>query len=243
VSKIILITGASTGIGAEAARQLAAGNEIILHYNSSADAAREVAQAVEAEGGTPHLAQADLGREAGCWRLIDFVTDRFDRLDVLINNAGALIERRHVPELQWELMEKTFALNVFSLMLLSSRCLPLLEKGDQPCIINITSIAMRHGAPSATIYGAAKGAVDSFTRGMAREAAPTVRVNAVAPGVIVTPFHEKVSSPERMKSWRESNLLKRHGTTDDIVSVIKMLIDNPFITGETVDVNGGDFMR
>lgn len=243
MSKIILITGASTGIGAEAARQLAAGNDVILHYNRSADAAEAVARAVEANGGTPHLVQADLSLEADCLRLVDYVAGRFDRLDVLINNAGALIERQSVRDLQWDLMARTFALNVFSLMLISSRCLPLLEKGEQPCVINITSIAMRHGAPSATIYGATKGAVDSFTRGLAREAAPRIRVNAVAPGVIATPFHDKVSSPERMKAWRESNPLKRHGTADDIVAVIKMLIDNPFITGETIDVNGGDFMR
>ena len=79
-------------------------------------------------------------------------------------------------------------------MMLTSLCIPLLEKGSDPCIVNVTSVAIRHGAPTATFYGAAKAALDSFTRGIAKELAPTIRVNSVAPGVIITPFHDKVST-------------------------------------------------
>jgi len=171
------------------------------------------------------------------------VKEKVDHLDVLFNNAGALIRREKAGELTWELMQKTFSLNVFSVFLLSSELVGLLEKGEDPSIINNTSIAMRTGAPTASIYGATKGALDSFTRGMARELAPNIRVNAIAPGVIVTPFHDKVTSEKQMKAFKESNPLKSLGDPDHIVQAVDFLINNSFVTGETIDVNGGAFMR
>jgi len=143
----------------------------------------------------------------------------------------------------WSLMQDTFALNVFSAFFLSSELLPLLLKGNDPSIINNTSIAMRTGAPTASIYGAAKGALDSFTRGMAKELAPNVRVNAVAPGVIDTPFHDHVTSDERMVQFRKENPLNKLGEADHIVQAVKFLMENTFVNGETIDVNGGAFMR
>ncbi|GAI68031.1 unnamed protein product, partial [marine sediment metagenome] len=97
--------------------------------------------------------------------------NRYSKLDILINNAGGLIRRQAAQELEWKLMLETFSLNTFSTMKISSLCIPLLKKGEDPNIINISSIAMRNGAPSATIYGACKGAIDSFTRGLAKELA------------------------------------------------------------------------
>ncbi|MEX0769204.1 MAG: SDR family oxidoreductase, partial [Balneolaceae bacterium] len=237
MSKTILITGASTGIGAETARLLATGNEIIVHYNASEEAAKNVASEVERGDGKARLIQADLSGEEGTRALFEFVSSNYDHLDVLVNNAGSLFERREGRDLSWELMEQTFRLNVFSVMTLSSQCIPLLEKGTDPSIINITSIAMRHGAPTATIYGATKGALDSFTRGLAKELAPDIRVNAVAPGVIETPFHERFSTEERMKKFAEATPLKRNGKSEHIATAIRFLIDNDFVTGETVDVN------
>ena len=102
---------------------------------------------------------------------------------------------------------------------------------------------MHHGAPTATIYGGAKSAIDSFTRGVAKELAPDIRVNAVAHGVIETPFHDKVSTPERLQTFKNDTPLKTNGQAIHIVMAIKMLIENDFITGETIDVNGGLFMR
>jgi 3-oxoacyl-[acyl-carrier protein] reductase len=128
-------------------------------------------------------------------------------------------------------------------MKISGLCIPLLEKADNPAIINISSIAARHGAASATPYGAAKGAVDSFTRCLAQEVAPEIRVNAIAPGVIETPFHEKVSTPEKMKEWAEKTPLQKNGKPDDIAHAVQFLIENQFVTGETIDINGGLQMR
>ena len=241
--KVILITGASTGIGAEAARHLAKDNEIFIHYNTSKEAAANVAADVENIGAQAHLLQADLSTEAGCKDLIDAISEKKDKLDVLVNNAGGLIKRQSVREYEWRLMEEIFALNTFSTMMVTSLCIPLLEKGNDPCIINITSVAMRHGAPTATIYGAAKAALDSFTRGIAKELAPSIRVNAVAPGVIITPFHDKFSSPDQLKAWREGNPLKKNGEPIHIAQAIKFIMDNNFVNGETIDVNGGLFMH
>jgi 3-oxoacyl-[acyl-carrier protein] reductase len=140
-------------------------------------------------------------------------------------------------------MARIFALNTFSTMMVTSLCIPLLEKGQNPCIVNMSSVAMRHGAPSATVYGASKAAVDSFTRGIAKELAPAIRVNAVAPGVILTPFHDKVTAPEKLEEFRQANPLQKNGEAIHIAMAVKLLIENDFINGETIDINGGLFMR
>jgi 3-oxoacyl-[acyl-carrier protein] reductase len=222
---------------------LAKDNVIIVHYNASKEAAEKVAGEVRQKGGEAHLVQADVSTEAGCTTLVDDVTQNFDHLDVLVNNAGGMLTRHVVTDLEWELMERIFALNVFSVMKLSSLCIPLLKKGAQPCIVNITSVAIRHGAPTATVYGAAKSAIDSFTRGIAKELGPDIRVNAIAPGVIETPFHEKVSTPEQMEKFKENTPLQFNGQSIHIAMTINLLIENDFMTGETIDVNGGLFMR
>ena len=243
MKKTILITGASTGIGAATARRLAAGNLIYVHYHSSAAEARATAAAVAGLGGEAVLLQADLSTEQGCRDLLSQVAARSPALEVLVNNAGGLIRRTSARELDWELVEQTFALNVFSAMMVSRLAIPLLEKGTSPSIINLSSIAIRTGAPTATVYGAAKGAVDVFTRGLAKELAPAIRVNAVAPGFIRTPFHDKVSTPQIMETSRQNTPLKRLGEAEQIAEAIRFLVQSEFITGETIDVNGGLFMR
>lgn len=243
MGKTILITGSSTGIGAATARHFAPGSQVIVHYHSSSAAAEAVAADVVRAGGTAHLAQANLATEAGCQDLASFAAETCGRLDVLVNNTGGLVRRCPARQLEWQLMLDSFALNTFSAMMTSSLCIPLLERGEHPCIVNVTSIAVRHGAPSATIYGACKGALDTFTRGLAKELAPTIRVNAVAPGVIDTPFHARVTTPEKMAEFKASTPLKRVGQPEEIAAAIAFLADSLFMTGETIDINGGWVMR
>ena len=243
MSKSILITGAGTGIGAETARLLSEINEIFVHYHSSVDAAKKVAADVDQRGGKAFLIQADLSKEDGCRKLVEAVASQTDKLDVLFNNAGGLIERKNAHELEWGHMERIFELNTYSTMMITTLCIPLLEKGENPCIINMSSIAIRHGAPSATIYGASKAAIDSFTRGIAKELAPAIRVNAVAPGVILTPFHDKVTAPEKLEEFRKINPLQKNGEAIHIARAVKFFIENDFVNGETIDINGGVFMR
>jgi 3-oxoacyl-[acyl-carrier protein] reductase len=216
---------------------------VIVHYHSSSTAAEGVAAEVVQAGGTAHLVQANLATEAGCRDLASFAADTCGKLDVLVNNAGGLVRRCPARQLEWQLMLNSFALNTFSTMMLSSHCIPLLERGEHPCIVNVTSIAVRHGAPTATIYGACKGAVDTFTRGLAKELAPAIRVNAVAPGVIDTPFHDHVTTPEKMAEFKAFTPLKRIGQPEEVAAAIAYLVESLFMTGETLDINGGWFMR
>lgn len=240
MGKVILLTGAGTGIGAETARVLAPGNRLFLHYNVSREAVTEVKADVERLGGTAVLVRADVTSEQACKDMIDQVKGQTDHLDVLVNNAGGMIRRQPADALEWELMEQIFALNTFSLMKLSSLCIPLLRASSQdPSIVNVSSVVIRHGGPGATIYSAAKGAVDAFTRGLSRELAPAIRANAVVPGVIDTPFHEKVSTPEQMAAWAANNPLKKNGQAIHIARTIQYLIENDFVSGESIDVNGG----
>lgn len=239
----ILITGASTGIGAATAKMLAKDNELFMVYNKSEDSAKAVAKAVENLGGRAHLLQCDVTVEQNCIQLMDEISDLTDSLDVLINNAGGLVKRVPIKDLTWDFMNEVFNLNAFSVFKISSLALPLLEKGTNPNIVNIASVVIRHGAPGATMYAASKGAVDVFTRGMARELAPYIRVNTVSPGVIDTPFHEKVSTPEQMAAWADGNPLKKNGVGEHIGLAIKLCIENTFLTGENIDVNGGAWIR
>jgi len=145
-------------LGAATARLLAPQNKIIVHYYSSKEAAEKVAKDVGESGGEAFLVQEDLTSEEDCIRLVREVANRYSKLDILINNAKGLIRRQAAQELEWKMMLETFSLNTFSTMKISSLCIPLFKKGEDPNIINISSIAMRHGAPSAIIYGACKGA-------------------------------------------------------------------------------------
>ncbi len=243
MSKVILITGASTGIGAETAKILAKNNNIIIHYNRSKDAAEETARIVEEHGGKSFLVQANLITEEGCIELIDKVKEKYSKLDVLVNNAGGEVERLTARTLTWKNMVDTFSLNTFSAMKVSSLSIGLLEKSAESVIVNITTLAIRHGSKDSLSYGASKGALDVFTRGLARELAPNIRVNAVAPGFTDTPLVRRFVSPEKTREVIRDTPLQKIGEVYQIASAVKFLVDNDFITGETIDVNGGLFMR
>src|SRR5256714_8320819 len=165
-------------------------SRLLIHLNRSHDAAEALALSLADIAVDVHLASADLTTDRGCEELHEAARTHLGALDVLVNNAGGMIERQSMGELTWQHLADTFALNAFSTMRLTSLCRSLLESGDGACVVNVTSIAVRHGAPSATAYGAAKAAVDAFTRGAAKELAP-IRVNAVAPGRVDT------ASPDR----------------------------------------------
>ncbi|SDR48746.1 SDR family oxidoreductase [Pseudovibrio sp. Tun.PSC04-5.I4] len=239
----IMITGASTGIGAETARAFAQGNELFLVYNRSTDKAKTLEAELVQKGAIVHLLQSDITSEIACIELFRKISRLTDTLDALINNAGGLVRRQAADQLEWQLMDEIFRLNAFSLFKITSLAIPMLRNGRNASIVNISSIVVRHGGPTATLYGAAKGAVDTFTRGLSKELAPDIRVNSVAPGVIDTPFHEKVSTPDQMDAWAANTPLKRNGQPANIVSAIKLLVENDFITGESIDVNGGMMIR
>ena len=240
-----LITGASTGIGAATAKALAENNDLILTFYQSSNDALALKETLlrDYQANSVEFIKANLETESGCFELFDQVKGMTNQLDALINNAGGMVARESIDSFNWKTMESIFSLNTFSLFKVTSLAIPLLRKSEAPCIVNLTSIASRHGGPGTTLYAAAKGAVDTFTKGAARELAPKIRVNSVSPGVIETPFHEKMSTKQQVSDWRENNPLKRNGTAHDVASAIKFCIENSFVNGESIDVNGGLYTR
>ncbi len=239
----IVVTGASTGIGAATAKELAGGNTVFVHYHSSKSEAEAVAKAVESGGGTPILIQADLATDAGCGKLADEVKVHTDRLDVLVNNAGDLLERHSLEETTWDIATRTFELNVFSAMRVTALLLPLLKKTEKANIINMTSVAARNGSPTAITYASAKGALDTYTRGCAKGLAPNIRVNAIAPGIILTPFHDKATPRDQLEKFMKATPVGHAGQPEEIARAVRFLLETPFMTGETIDINGGMNMR
>ncbi len=242
--KRILVTGASTGIGAAAAK---AGAAVALHYNRSGPEAEAVAAAIRAKGGSCHLVQGDLTRKGEAKRVVEAAAKALGGINVLVNNAGSLIKRTPFDELSDDLIDKVFDLNVRSVIAACQAAIPHMEKAGGGSIINVGSIAgVGGGGPGASIYGASKGFVHNLTRHLAGLlASKNIRVNAVAPGVIATPFHA-ATPPERMEVMRQSVPMGRVGKAEDCAGTFLFLASGKmsgYITGQTIHVNGGQLMQ
>ncbi|MDB5615214.1 MAG: putative 3-oxoacyl-(Acyl carrier protein) reductase [Devosia sp.] len=246
--KAVLITGASTGIGAALAVAFAAqGASVGLHYNSSVDAATQLADQITQAGGNVALIKADANESAAMRQAVEETVAAFGRLDGLINNAGGMVARVAYAEMTDEHYDAVMDLNGRSVLAASAAAIPHLKAADGGFIINTTSIAARNGASNgAGIYGSSKAFVANVTRGMAKELiAFGIRVNAVAPGVITTPFHERYSTPEQMKAALATIPQGRHGTVEDVVGTYLFLASaslSGYIIGQEIEVNGGQLM-
>lgn len=200
--KAVLITGASTGIGAAAARAFGRnGARVAISYNSSRDQAEAVAADIERGGGEALLLQGDVTDPAMAARLTARTAEAFGRIDVLVNNAGALVRRTPVAEYSDEYLDAVLDINVRQVVrFVRETALQMRRQGGGGSIINLTSIAARHGGgPGSVIYAGAKGFISTVTKGWAKELVKDrIRVNAVSPGVIMTPFHERFSTPEQL---------------------------------------------
>ena len=245
--KIALITGSSTGIGAALARAFAAqGSVVAVHYAQSAEAADALVAEITAAGGKAEAFQADLTGSAAARALVDAVVARLGGIDILINNAGALVQRIPIAELDEATYDKVLDVNIRSAVMCTQAALPTLKE-RRGTVINTGSIAGRNGGgPGAGIYGATKAFIQNWTRNLAKELAPLgMRANAVAPGVIQTPFHERFTTPELMETMRKSIPLQRVGTPEDMVGTYLFLASEAasgYITGEVIEVNGGLLM-
>jgi 3-oxoacyl-[acyl-carrier protein] reductase len=243
--KSVLVTGASTGIGAAVAKGFAAcGAHVAVHYNSSEDNARAVQQEIAQAGGTAWTIQADLAAPGTAGKLVRDVVERAGALDILVNNAGALLGRIAFAEASEAYYRTLVELNLISLVEASQAALPQFRKQGRGNIINTTSIAARNGGgPGTVMYAATKGAVSTLTRGLAKEfAAENIRVNAVAPGIILTPLHEKLTSAETMAGLVKTIPMQRAGTAEECVGAYLFLGSDAlsgYITGQVIEVNGG----
>ena len=245
--KAVLITGASTGIGAALARAFAAqGAWVGLHYNTSLEAALALAVEIEGKGGRVALIQSDMSNGDGARAVVDQAVAAFGRLDGLINNAGGMVRRVSYENASEADYDEIMDLNARSVLVACSAAIPHLKR-QGGFIINTTSIAARNGAGGgAGLYGSSKAFVSNVTRGMAKELIPFgIRVNAVAPGVIDTPFHERYSTEAQMKAMVASVPQGRAGVAEDCVGAFLFLASaalSGYIIGQVIEVNGGQLM-
>lgn len=245
--KAVLITGASSGIGAALARAFAAqGASVGVHYNASASAAEALAADIRAGGGKAVTVHGDVTRSADMTRVVEETAMAFGRLDGLVNNAGGMVARMQYGAFDDAVFDELIDLNVRSVLVAAHAALPFL-KAQSGFIINTTSIAARTGASlGAGPYGSAKAFVENATRGMAKEFAPHgVRVNAVAPGIVETPFHERYSDQAYLDAMRLTIPLQRLGKPEDMVGPYLFLASEAlsgYMIGQVLEVNGGQLM-
>lgn len=245
--KAVLITGASTGIGAALATAFAAqGASVGLHYNSSVEAAEVLARSIKDTGGKVVLVKADATKPKELERAVADTQAAFGRLDGLINNAGGMVGRKSYGDMDDDYYDAVMDLNARSVIAASRAAIPHLKvRGG--FIINTTSIAARNGAgPGAGLYGSSKAFVSNVTRGMAKELISFgIRVNAVAPGVISTPFHERYSTEAQLNAMLATIPQARLGVAEDCVGAYLFLASaglSGYIIGQTIEVNGGQLM-
>jgi 3-oxoacyl-[acyl-carrier protein] reductase len=247
--KAVLITGGSTGIGAAAARAFGQnGAKVALNFNANAEEAGKVAADIERAGGKAVLVRGDVTKSGVAAQVVAETVKAFGRLDVLINNAGALIKRTPVADYTDEYVDAVLELNVKQVVrFMREAAVQMRRQGGGGAIVNVSSIAARHGGgPGSVIYAAAKGFVATATRGWAKELVrDRIRVNAVSPGVIMTPFHERYSTAEQLAAMQAMIPMDRLGTPDECVGAFLYLASEQmsgYVTGQLLEVNGGQYM-
>jgi len=241
--KTAIITGAGRDIGRACALRLAQeGANVVLNYYSSADGADSAVAEITSNGGRAVALQGDLNTQAGVDALVAKAVAEFGGVDILVNNTGGLIARRTIPEMSLEHWNAVMDLNLTSIFLMIKACLPHMSEG---AIINLASQAGRDGGgPGSVAYAAAKGAVMTMTRGMAKEFGPNIRVNALCPGMIDTDFHNIHTKPEVRKIVENAAPMKRQGRPEDVANMVAFLAteESSFVTGANFDINGGMVM-
>ena len=246
--KAVLITGASTGIGAAAARAFARlGARLVIHYHSSGDAARAVANDCRAAGGEAVVIAGDVTRAGEVKRLVAEAHAAYGCIDVLINNAGGMIGRVTIENYTEAYLQQVLALNVTQVAMFMHEAIPLMRARKRGNVINVTSVAARQGGGGgAIIYAGAKGFISTATRGWAKEVvADGIRVNALSPGVITTPFHERYSTAAQLAAMQATIPMNRLGTADECAGTLVYLASDAmsgYVTGQIIEVNGGQYM-
>lgn len=245
--RVALVTGAGVGIGRAAALALAgAGAFVGIHYRSSKAEAEAVLAEVRRLKSDGLLLQGDLAKEADANAIVDQLIAHTKQLHILVNNAGDPLQRTKIEDCPLELWHQAFAVNVTSAFMVTKRAIPHLKAAGNASIINMVSLSTQTGgANGAGPYAAAKGALQVFTRTLARELAPHVRTNTLLPGVIETRHHEIFSTKERMAQYRNETPLGRNGTAEEVAQAVLFLASDAssFTNGAIIDVNGGRFLR
>ena len=244
--KVLLVTGGSRGIGAATCRLAAkAGWAVAVNYSANSLAADEVVRAIRADGGRAMAVQANVVDEAQVLRMFEQVDAKFGRLTGLVNNAGVVDRRARLDEMDVARWRRMFDINVIGSLLCAREAVRRMSPkhgGAGGAIVNLSSAAARLGSPGEYVdYAASKGAIDSFTVGLAKElAAENIRVNAVRPGLIDTDIHASGGRPERLRELAPQIPMQRGGQADEVASLIVWLLSDAasYTTMSLIDVSG-----
>lgn len=241
--KTAIVTGGSRDIGRAISIKLAAeGANVVVNYCNNKDAGDETVAEIEAAGGKAIPVQADVTKQADVDKLIDASREAFgDAIDILVNVTGGLVARKSLDEMDEEFFNHVMQLNATSTFMVSKAVVPYMPEGG--AIVNLASQAGRDGGgPGAMAYATSKGAVMSFTRGLAKELGPKgIRVNALCPGMIATTFHDKFTKDAVRENVANSTPLRRQGRAEETADAVAYLASDEasFITGTNIDINGG----
>ncbi|RWP73896.1 SDR family oxidoreductase [Mesorhizobium sp.] len=245
--KVLLVTGGGRGIGAATSRLAAkAGYRVAVNYASNEAAATALVAAIAQDGGEALAIKGDVGSEADIQAMFERIDHAFGPLDALVNNAGVVDRKARVDEMSGARLERMMRINVIGAMLCAREAVKRMSTshgGKGGAIVNVSSIAARIGGPGEYVdYAASKGAIDSFTIGLAREVASEgIRVNAVSPGIIDTEIHASGGQPDRVERMRHLVPMQRAGATEEVAAAILWLLSDgaSYTTGANLEVGGG----
>lgn len=246
-NKNILITAGAQGIGEAITKQLIeAGANVAIHYFSSSKNAEALEKSAKSAGQKAIAVQADLTNEQEAKTVVEKTVEALGGLDILINNAGSLVARKRLEEIEPEFWQKVFDINLTSMLYITRAASPFLIKNEHSSIVNLASLAGRKGGHAGSLaYSTSKGAILTFTRALSSELGPHgVRVNAVAPGLILgTDFHNTHTTKESAAKTVAGIPINRAGNADDVARAVLYLASeyDGFISGATLDINGGSY--
>ncbi|MCL4108312.1 UNVERIFIED_CONTAM: hypothetical protein GTU68_065340 [Idotea baltica] len=239
--KTAIVTGGGRDIGRACVMKLAeSGANVVINYHNSSEGADSAVAEIEAAGGNAFALQGDMTNQADIDALIAKTVDTYGSIDSLIHVTGGLVARKTTAESTLEHWNTVMSLNVTSLYLTVQACLPHMGEGSS--IVTFASQAGRDGGgPGATAYAASKGAVMTYTRGLAKELGPKIRVNSLCPGMIDTDFHNIFTKDEVRQHVANITPLKREGTSEEVANLAVFLASDEasFMSGNNVDINGG----
>ena len=239
VNKVVVVTGGSRGIGAQIVKTLANENyKVILNYNNSKEQAEKIQQELLEQGNEIEIIKADVSKREETEKLIQFAINKFNKIDVLINNAGISQEGlfTDVTEEEWQKIINT---NLNSVFYCNQQALKYMIPEQQGCIINISSIWGETGASCEVAYSTTKAAINGMTKALAKEVGPSnIRVNAIAPGIIDTDMNRNLTN-EELEQIKEQIPLNKIGKALDIAKCVKLLIEDEYTTGQIISINGG----